>query len=310
VVELSRLESVDPRAVWSNEAHDFTPWLLQHHDDLAETLGIDLKLERAEEAVGSYSLDLIGRDLTHDAVLMVENQLEVTDHSHLGQVLTYAAGTGAATIVWIARAFREEHRQALDWLNESTIEDTRFFGIVLRAVRIADSPPAPLFEVVAKPNDWGRRVKTVARATELTGRSAAYADFWRRLVEAVRERHPQWTRARAPSGDNWLAMPSPLRGTSLNFSFAQGGRLRSEIYIDAGDAAANDAIFGALLERRDALEASFGRELDFEELPGRRACRVAEYTDGMVEDGARHEEFIAWFIDSGERFRRSLEAVA
>jgi hypothetical protein len=153
-VDLGRLECVDPRLVWIHEAHDFTPWLLENGDRLAEALGIDLELEAAEHAVGGYSLDLVGRDLTNDAVLIVENQLDTTDHSHLGQVLTYAAGTAASTIVWIATAFREEHRQALDWLNENTSEDTHFFGIELQVVKIGDSLRAPLFNVVAEPNDW------------------------------------------------------------------------------------------------------------------------------------------------------------
>src|SRR5215467_859785 len=137
--ELGKLELVDPRFVWKNEAHDFTPWLLANGDLLAEALGIDLELEASEHAVGGFSLDLVGHDITNDAVLIVENQLEGTDHSHLGQVLTYAAGTAASTIVWIATAFREEHRQALDWLNENTGEETHFFGIELRVARIGDS---------------------------------------------------------------------------------------------------------------------------------------------------------------------------
>ena len=148
VLELGKLEHVDPRTVWPHEAHDFTPWLLANADRLAEALGIDLELEAAEHAVGGYALDLVGRDITNDAVLIVENQLAVTDHSHLGQVLTYAAGTAASTIVWIATAFREEHRQALDWLNENTGDNAHFFGIELQVVTIGDSAPAPLFNVV------------------------------------------------------------------------------------------------------------------------------------------------------------------
>src|SRR4029453_13226344 len=134
-IELGRLEAVDPRLIWAHEAHSFTPWLLENEDRLAEALGIDLELGAS---VGGYKLDLVGRDLTNDAVLIVENQLETTDHSHLGQVLTYAAGTAASTIVWIATAFREEHRQALDWLNENTGEQAHFFGIELQVVKIGD----------------------------------------------------------------------------------------------------------------------------------------------------------------------------
>ena len=119
-MELGRLEELDVRTAWGHEAHDFTPWLLEHGDHLAETLGIDVELERSEHPVGGFSLDLIGMDLTNDAVLIVENQLEATDHGHLGQIMTYAAGTDASTVVWIATVFRDEHRQALDWINEQT----------------------------------------------------------------------------------------------------------------------------------------------------------------------------------------------
>jgi len=142
-VALGRLELVDPRLVWKNEAYDLTPWLLENSELLGEALGIDLEFEAAEHPVGGFSLDLVGRDITNDAVLVVENQLEGTDHSHLGQVLTYAAGTAASTIVWIATSFREEHRQALDWLNENTGEDTHFFGIEIQVGQIGDSARAP-----------------------------------------------------------------------------------------------------------------------------------------------------------------------
>jgi hypothetical protein len=175
--ELGKLEQVDPRSVWVHEAHHFTPWLLANADRLADALGIDLELEAAEHAVGGYSLDLVGRDITNDAVLIVENQLAGTDHSHLGQVLTYAAGTGAATIIWIATSFREEHRQALDWLNENTGEETHFFGIELQVVRIGESAHAPLFNVVVQPNDWQKQVRATTRTGAATGRGALYLEF-------------------------------------------------------------------------------------------------------------------------------------
>lgn len=170
VAHLGALETVEVRKVWISESRDFTPWLLENPDRLAEALGIELELEYAEHAVGPFKLDLKGRDLTNDAVLMVENQLESTDHNHLGQVLTYAAGTGASTVVWIATAFREEHRQALDWLNEQTGQETHFFGIEIQAVRIGDSLPAPLFKLVAQPNDWQKQVKTATEAGSFRGR--------------------------------------------------------------------------------------------------------------------------------------------
>jgi hypothetical protein len=168
VPELGDLTRVDLRTVWANEAFDFTPWLRDDPSHLEAVLGIGIEITGSEHTVGGFKLDLIGRDLTHDAVLIIENQLESTDHSHLGQLMTYAAGTGAATVVWLASDFKEEHRQALDWLNALTDEETRFFGVRVEVVRIGDSLPAPNFEVVAMPNDWQKSVRS-ATASQRAG---------------------------------------------------------------------------------------------------------------------------------------------
>lgn len=310
-VELGRLEHVDPRTVWVHEAHDFTPWLLENADRLSEALGIDLEFEAAEHAVGGYSLDLVGRDITNDAVLIVENQLATTDHSHLGQVLTYAAGTSASTIVWIATAFREEHRQALDWLNESTGDDAHFFGIELQLVRIGGSEPAPLFNVVAQPNDWQKQVRTATQAGAVSGKGALYVQFWERFLERVHADHPDWTRARATSSHNWYEMKSPVRGGIIASSFPQGDRLRQELYIDTGDGDDNDAIFQHLRDRQEQVEAAYGRPLEWEELPTKRACRLAEYKeDCPLADLERWDEYIDWFLDAGTRLRAALAVVA
>ena len=201
-IELGKLVHVDPRTVWSHEAHNFTPWLLENADRLAEALGIDIELEAAEHAVAGYSLDLVGRDITNDAVLIVENQLETTDHSHLGQVLTYAAGTAASTIVWIATAFREEHRQALDWLNENTGEDVHFFGVELQVIKIDKSPPAPLLNLVVQPNDWQKQVRAATQRSAVTGKGALYAQFWPKLLDRIHTEHPDWTRSRRAGPEN------------------------------------------------------------------------------------------------------------
>jgi len=309
-MELGRLERVDAREVWGHEARDFTPWLLEHADHLAETLGIDVELEQSEHPVGGFSLDLIGRDLTNDAVLIVENQLAATDHGHLGQILTYAAGTDAQTIVWIATLMKEEHRQAIDWLNEQTREDVRFFGIELRVVRIGDSARAPMFNLVAQPNDWQKQVRSVTRTGRIGTKTALYREFWTKYLDQMRSEHPDWSRASTPSHQNWMDFPSPIRGTRLNPSFASRARLRSEIYIDTGDAARNDDIYSRLSAQRDVFEAAYGRPLEWEELPNARASRIAEYRDdGDVVYEDRHDEYIAWFLDAGERMRRALAAI-
>jgi hypothetical protein len=309
-IELGKLVHVDPRTVWLHEAHNFTPWLLDNADRLAEALGIDIELEAAEHAVGGYSLDLVGRDITNDAVLIVENQLETTDHSHLGQVLTYAAGTAASTIVWIATTFREEHRQALDWLNENTGEDVHFFGVELQVIKIEDSPPAPLLNLVVQPNDWQKQVRAATQRSTITGKGALYAQFWPKLLDRVHAEHPDWTRSRRAGPENWIEMKSPLRGTTISPVFAQGERLRHELYIDTGDAERNMEIFEHLRGHKDQFDAAYGRPVEWEELPHRRACRVADYRENSgVADEAQHTEFVDWFIDAGIRLRRALVAV-
>ncbi len=160
--------SVPSRDVWPHEAHSFTPWLLNNVDVLSDLLGMDLALEVAEHPVGGFSLDLMGRDETTGEVVIVENQLETSDHGHLGQILTYAAGTDPTTIVWVAASFRAEHRAAIDWLNARTDENTRFFGVELGVVRIGQSDPAPSFRLVAQPNDWEKTVRAATSPIPVT----------------------------------------------------------------------------------------------------------------------------------------------
>ena len=194
---LGRLTSVPPREVWPDEARDFTPWLLQNVDVLSDLIGMDLVLESAEHPVGGFSLDLIGYDEASGGAVIVENQLEQSDHLHLGQIITYAAGTDPTTIVWVATAFRSEHRAAIDWLNQRTDERTRVFGVVIHVARIGDSLFAPNFELVAQPNDWEKQVKQ-ASAVAMTGQSGKaliYREFWEFALDRIRAEQPSWTRA-------------------------------------------------------------------------------------------------------------------
>jgi hypothetical protein len=275
-------------------------------------LGIDLELTVAEHAVGSFALDLLGRDLTHDCVLIVENQLTPTDHDHLGKLVTYAAGTDAQTVIWVAPSFREEHREALDLLNRLGEERVRFFGVQLGVVRIGDSPPAPLFELQAQPNDWAAQLaSTACAAAKGTGKPALYIEFWGRFLAELRVHRADWTRARKPPADSWFTMPSPFRSeASYSVNFSRGGRLRSELYVDSPTEGRVEALFRALLARREAIELRYGGPLRWEELPNRRASRIADYTEGDVALAERCDTYISWLIDSQTRLRAAIDAVA
>jgi hypothetical protein len=189
-VTLGRLELLHPRQVWADEARHFTPWLFDNADYLAESLGIELELEQREHGVGMFSLDLYGRDLTNNCPLIVENQLEDSDHRHLGQLLTYAAGTDAATVVWVAPRFRDEHRQVLEYLNDMASGAARFFGVEVSVGVIGDSDPAPMFSVVAQPSNWRAQVKAQQAADEISPARAAYLQFWTSYLERLHSEHP------------------------------------------------------------------------------------------------------------------------
>lgn len=308
--DLGKLEAVDPRSVWQHEAYDFTPWLLRNADALAEVLGIDLELTAAEHPIGGYALDLVGRDLTNDCVLIVENQLAGTDHGHLGQLLTYAAGTDAKTIVWMATAFREEHRQALDYLNDLAGENARFFGIEIAAVRIGGSVPAPLFRLRAQPNDWHSVVSAGTKSSvRQAGKALLYEQFWSRFLQRVKLERPGWTNAQKPTSANWFSMPSPFKGGPYySVSFAQGGKLRSELYIDYTEPEAVSALFEKLCALKSLVESTYGAELHWEELPGKRACRIADYSIGDVINEDAFDQYIDWFIDSATRLRAAIDS--
>lgn len=163
---LGRLVRADLRDAWLGEATDFTPWLA-HPDNIAllgETIGIELEVESQEKNVGPFRADILCRDTIDNHYVLIENQLERTDHGHLGQLLTYAAGLEAVTIIWVASRFTDEHRAALDWLNNATTSGFNFFGLEVELWRIGDSALAPKFNVVSQPNDWTKTVREQAGA--------------------------------------------------------------------------------------------------------------------------------------------------
>jgi hypothetical protein len=200
---IGRLSDADPRTAWLNEARDFTPWLAENLDLIGKVIDRQLESEGSEVRVGPFSADIIARDMDGNRVL-VENQLATTDHGHLGQIMTYLAGLDAKIVVWIATAFREEHLSAINWLNENTVEPFAFFAVQLRVVRIGDSAPAPILDVVARPNQWEREIKSVVRAAESKSDLASTRRaFWTRYLE----RHPEDAALGVVvtgAGSNWL----------------------------------------------------------------------------------------------------------
>jgi len=204
-VSFGTLVDIEARSAWGHEAHDFTPWLADNLDRLSNALGIPLELTGREVRNGRYSADILATNPADGSVVLIENQLEASDHTHLGQVMTYLAGLDAHVVVWLAPNFREEHLSAIRWLNQHTDETFSFFAVKLRVVQIADSPLAPLFEVLEKPNSWDKQLQSKARAvrSSVSGEAAERRElFWPAYAE-IDPRVESDLKAGAGGGTRW-----------------------------------------------------------------------------------------------------------
>ncbi|MXY15256.1 MAG: DUF4268 domain-containing protein, partial [Proteobacteria bacterium] len=209
---LGRLQPVDLRTIWVSEPAGFTPWLADEENlaVLSETLRLDLELVTVEKEVGPFRADIVCKDIgmEDEALVLIENQLEKTDHKHLGQLLTYAAGLQAISIVWLAEKFSEEHRAALDWLNKITHKNTRFFGVEIELWRIDDSLVAPKFNPVSMPNDWSRSfADRVTGGTELSERQLVRKEYWTGLQDRLDAAGGPVRGNRAPGHHSWQTYP-------------------------------------------------------------------------------------------------------
>lgn len=216
-VEFGKLTDASLRKAWKHEAHDFTPWLAENLERLSEAIGVPLELESTEARVGEFAGDILATDPDGQSVL-IENQLQWSDHTHLGQIMTYLAGLDARVVVWIAKGFREPHLSAIQWLNRHTEDEFAFFAVKLRVVRIADSPLAPIFEVIAKPNNWERQVRNVREGSK-SENVKKYREFWTHYAQ----RHPRdGVRGNHGSANFWIRRQKDAPAISLAFSYASG----------------------------------------------------------------------------------------
>jgi hypothetical protein len=274
-IALGRLEQVDLREIWLSEPGHFTPWLAEEVNMslLADTLAIDLEVEAQEKNVGPYRADIVCKDTTDGSLVLIENQLAKTDHTHLGQLMTYAAGLDAVTIVWIAERFTDEHRAALDWLNEITNEKVSFFGLELELWRIGDSPVAPKFNIVCKPNDWTKRGGggIVAGAVDLTPTKQLQQEYWRALRELLAERKSSLKPHKAHP-QHWLNVS--IGRSNFNMSatvHTSEERIAVEVYMTGPDAKKH---FKQLQVEKATIEIEIGQPLDWREMPERDASRI------------------------------------
>jgi hypothetical protein len=310
-VALGRLISVPLRDVWAHEANDFTPWLADAENLalLADTLQLgELQLQGTEVAVGNFYIDILARDIEGHVVL-IENQFGPTDHTHLGQILTYLSGQeGNATVIWIAETIREEHRAAIDWLNASTLEGFDFFAVEVEAMRIGTSLPAPWFNVMAKPNSWSRGIGRATRSAEsrpLDDRARGYMAYWSGFGTFMHDRGVPYRMPNPAPRDYWcnfgIGRSGFIVGGTAGF---RDRKLGVEIYIS--HRAAKRA-FDLLWAEREAIEAEIGETLDWQRMNDKKACRIAVYrTDLDPRDENERPRQYEWLLDLMQRFSHAF----
>jgi hypothetical protein len=273
---LGRLVQVDLRSAWSSESTDFTPWLAEQEnlELLGKAIGLELELEAREKYVGPFRADILCKDTGTGSWVLVENQLEQTDHSHLGQLLTYAAGLQVVTIVWIAARFTDEHRAALDWLNAVTGETINFFGLEIELWRIGNSAMAPKFNVISKPNDWSKTVSEGARRLESASHSEAKQlqwEFWTEFKNFLQERQSS-VRIGTPQRQHWMDFSIGRTHFSLQ---AFVNTLEKRIGVTLALSGSNAKPHYYLLEREKAvIENELGTTLDWVENPSKITSNI------------------------------------
>jgi hypothetical protein len=282
---ISRLQTVPLRELWPHEALSFTAWVADNLDFISETVGFEISLVEREASAGPFSADILAEDPNGNYVI-IENQLDQTDHDHLGKLITYLSNLDAKTAIWITSNPRPEHEKAVHWLNETLPPDTSFYLLQIEAFRIDDSAPAPLLTIIAGPSVESKKVGQQKK--DLAQRHVKRLDFWQQLLDRAKERTSLHANI-SPSKGNWIATGAGKSGLMFSYVIRMNDA-QVELYIDTGDAEVNKRIFDAIYERKDEIEDKFGACLDWQRLDDKRASRIRYVLPGV---GLQDDE--SWF---------------
>lgn len=299
---LGRLERVNLREAWESEPRDFTPWLAQEANlaVLSETLNMELEAVGQEQSVGLFRADILCQDTADDSWVLIENQLERTDHTHLGQLLTYAAGLETVTIIWVASTFSDEHRAALDWLNEITDHKFRFFGLEIELWRIGESTPAPKFNIVSRPNNWSRTTQRVINR-EIPSSGLQHLQFWTQLRGHLEETASHVKMTRTPRNQHHADFGIGKSGFRLSaVRYSREKRISVQLQLRSPYAKAH---FEPLQQVRSEIENEVGHALTWLEQPDSNLySRVSSNHDCDPADEKNWPEQINWTADTLQKF--------
>ena len=301
---LGTLEKVDLREVWESENEDFTPWLAREENinKLGQKIGLDLEVEAQEKRVGKFRADILCKDINTDNWVLIENQLEKTNHGHLGQLLTYATGLDAVTIVWVAATFNEEHKATLDWLNKITDENYNFFGLEIELYKIEDSKIAPKFNLVCQPDNWSQSISREAKRIEqgeVSETKLKQYKFWTELGKELQAAETP-LKLQKVYPQHWTNIAVGKTGVHLGATFnTQQERVSAQLYIIK-----NKNWFKELESQKDIIEKELGEKLSWQLLPEKAASRIALYrSNSDIENTDDWKEMLKWLVLKLEKLR-------
>lgn len=305
--DLGKLEQVPLRKVWIHEAHTFTRWLAlaENLALLSDALDLEINLLQTEHSVGSFNVDILAEEAMSDKKIIVENQLEATDHDHLGKTITYASGVDAKFVVWVVASVREEHKRAVDWLNEHTDEDLHFFLVRVELWQIGDSSPAPKFNVVSQPNDWAKTVKQSASSSaNLTDTKLRQLEFWEKFREFAQAEKTE-LRMRKPMPQHWYDISSGASNWHIALTLnSMTKQMSCEVYISE-----NKDLFKKFETHKAEVEQHLGNDLQWMELPNKKASRIKQSAPFDLGQEDQWPEYFKWLLYRAESFRKTFGAI-
>ena len=298
-MNLAPLKQVPLREVWKHEALDFTNWLAEEQNLalLSDEVGIELSLIRTEASVGKFNVDILAEEENTGRKVIIENQLEATDHDHLGKIITYASGFDASIIIWIVKEIRDEHKQAIDWLNEHTDDQADFFAVKMEIWQIGDSPYAPKFQIISQPNDWAKAVKKSHQENELSDVKLMQLEFWTELKRYGRNSNVNLS-FRKPYPQHWYDISIGDSRAHLSLiADTRNNEIRCEFYIPN-----NKELYIELEKHREDVERKLEDKLEWMYLEGKKASRIRTVTSADIKKPEKWNEHFHWFIKTSEEF--------
>lgn len=301
-MKLGRLTEVNVRELWPHEQYDFSNWLAKDENIelLGETVGLTLTEVDKEVYVGAYRCDLVAKDETTGIKVIIENQLESSDNNHLGQIITYASGLDASVIIWIVKEAREEHKSAIEWLNNNTNKDLGFFLIELHAYKIGDSLAAPKFEIVEKPNDFIKNSKNNTGSGEMNKSQSERLEFWNKFNEVIIERGKPFN-VRKATTDHWYDVALGTSEAHISISLVnKESCITVEVYVSD-----NKKFFDELYAKKDNIEQELGFNLDWQRLDDKKASRIKYSIPGLNFDNhSNYADLMNTVIDKVILFKK------